>query len=118
MWAYEVAEDGSLSNKRKFAALHLTSTALDSENPEDHVMTQADGMAVDTDGRIYVGTLGGVQIFDKTGTYVGTIWTPELPVVSCSFGGENYDQLYMVAPKSVWVIQTQVKGFRVPEGLY
>ena len=118
VWAYEVAEDGSLSNKRKFAALHLTSTALDSENPEDHVMTQADGMAVDTDGRIYVGTLGGVQIFDKTGTYVGTIWTPELPVVSCSFGGENYDQLYMVAPKSVWVIQTQVKGFRVPEGLY
>ena len=118
VWAYDVADDGSLSNKRQFAALHLTDAAVNAENPEDRVMTQADGMAVDTEGRIYVGTLAGVQIFDKSGTYVGTIWTPELPVVSCSFGGENYDQLYMVAPTSVWAIQTQVKGFRAPDDFY
>ena len=114
IWAYDIQEDGSLSNKRKFAMLHLTPEVMDAADPGDRVNTQADGMAVDMEGRIYVGTLSGVQIFDKTGLYVGTIAPPELPVVSCTFGGENYDELYMVSPNSVWRIPTRVQGFRHP----
>ena len=75
-----------------------------------------DGMAVDTDGRVYIATLSGVQIFDKTGVYVGTIWCPQYPV-SCTFGGRNNDMLFIVGESSAWSIQTRVKGFRLPKGL-
>ena len=117
IWAYDIQEDGALDGKRQFAVLNLTPEVLDAADPDDRVNAQADGMAVDRDGRLYVATLSGVQIFNSSGTYVGTIWTPELPVVSCTFGGDNYDQLYMVSPNSVWMVQTTVQGFRHPEKL-
>ena len=116
IWAYDINGDGTLRNKRKFAMLNLTPEVLSAEGPEQRFDSRADGMAVDMDGRIYVCTLSGVQIFDKTGVYVGTIWCPQYPV-SCTFGGENNDKLYMVGESSVWVIQTKVKGFRHPDGL-
>jgi len=116
VWAYDVQEDGSLANKRKFAMLNLGPDVLDAEEVKDRFNSQADGMAVDMDGRIYVATLSGAQIFDADGNYVGTIWCPQFPV-SLTFGGENYDVLYMVGQSSVWSIQTKVKGFRFPEGL-
>ena len=116
VWAYDVQEDGSLANKRKFASLNLGPDVLDAEEVKDRFNSQADGMAVDMDGRIYVATLSGAQIFDADGNYVGTIWCPQFPV-SLTFGGENYDVLYMVGQSSVWSIQTKVKGFRYPAGL-
>ena len=116
VYAYDIKEDGSLTNKRKFAMLNLTSEVLDAKEPTDRVNSQADGMAVDMDGRLYVATLSGAQIFDATGVYVGTIWCEQFPV-SLTFGGKNNDVLYMVGQSSVWSIQTKVKGFRVPEGM-
>ncbi len=116
VWAYDVQEDGSLTNKRKFAMLNLTPEVLSAEDPAKRFDSIADGMAVDLAGRLYVTTQSGVQIFDERGVYVGTIWVPESPINIC-FGGPNYDKLYMVSQTAVWVIQTKVKGFRHPEGL-
>ncbi len=116
LYAYDVQPDGSLTNKRKFAMFNLTEKALSAPKPEDRFDSRADGTAVDTDGRIYVGTAMGVQIFDKTGQYVGNIWCPQYPV-SVTFGGKNGDVLYMVGEKQVWSIQTKVKGFRLPAGM-
>jgi gluconolactonase len=113
VWAYDVHEDGTLSNKRQFAKLNLTPEVLSKPDPKDRFNSQADGMAVDKDGRLYVSTLSGVQIFDQSGVYVGTIWCPQFPV-SCTFGGDNYDVLYMVGESSVWSIPTKAKGYRVP----
>jgi gluconolactonase len=113
LWAYDVQADGSLNNKRKFAVLNLTPEVLSAKDPAQRFDSRADGMAVDTDGRIYVATLSGVQVFDKSGTYVGTIWFPQYPV-SCTFGGPKLDQLYCVGESSAWMIQTKVKGFRFP----
>ena len=116
VWAYDVQEDGSLTNKRKFAMLNLGPDVLDAKEVKNRFNSQADGMAVDTDGRIYVATLSGAQVFNADGNYVGTIWCPQFPV-SLTFGGKNSDVLYMVGQSSVWSIQTKVKGFRFPEGL-
>jgi gluconolactonase len=116
IWAYDINQDGTLSNKRKFAKLNLTADVLSAKKPEERFDSRADGMAVDQDGRLYVATLSGVQIFDKSGVYVGTIWCPQYPV-SCTFGGPNHDVLYMVGESSVWTIQTKVKGFRIPRNL-
>jgi gluconolactonase len=116
VWAYDVAADGSLSNKRQFAMLNLTADVLEAANPADRFDSRADGTAVDTDGRYYVATKSGVQIFLPDGTYAGTIWAPQYPV-SITFGGANSDILYMVGESSAWAIQTKVRGFRHPEGM-
>ena len=116
VWAYDVAADGSLSNKRQFAMLNLTPAVLEAAKPADRVDSGADGTAVDTDGRYYVATRSGVQIFLPDGTYAGTIWVPQYPV-SLTFGGANNDVLYIVGESSAWAIQTKVRGFRHPEGM-
>ena len=94
--------------------LNLTPEVLSDKRPEYRFDSRADGMAVDTDGRLYVCTLSGVQIFEPNGVYVGTIWCPQYPV-SCTFGGRESDILYMVGESSVWSIQTKVHGFRLPQ---
>ena len=111
VWAYDVAADGSLSNKRQFAMLNLTPEVLGAPNPADRFDSRADGTAVDTDGRYYVATNSGVQIFLPDGTYAGTIWVPQYPV-SLTFGGPNNDVLYMVGESSVLVDPDQ--GPRLP----
>ncbi|MEO5924228.1 MAG: SMP-30/gluconolactonase/LRE family protein [Bryobacteraceae bacterium] len=116
LYAYDVQSDGSLTNKRKFAMFTLTDAVLSAPELANRFDSRADGTAMDTDGRIYVATLMGVQVFDKTGVYVGTIWSPQYPV-SITFGGTNNDVLYMVGEKEVWSIQTKVKGFRYPAGM-
>jgi gluconolactonase len=116
VWAYDVAADGSLSKKRQFAKLDLTPTVLDAPKPEDRVDSGADGSAVDMDGRYYVATRTGVQIFMPDGTSAGTIFVPQYPV-SMAFGGPNNDILYMVGESSVWSIQTKVHGFRLPDNM-
>ncbi len=116
VWAYDIQTDGALANKRRFAMLNVTGAVLSAAKPDDRYDSRADGMAVDMNGRIYVATLTGVQIFEQTGVYTGTIWVPEYPI-SCTFGGPNYDTLYTVGESSVWSIQTKVTGFRVPEGM-
>jgi gluconolactonase len=113
VWAYDVATDGSLSNKRQFAMVNLKPEVLEARNPADRFDSGADGTAVDTDGRYYVATRTGVQIFLPDGTAVGTIWAPQYPV-SVTFGGPDNDVLYMVGESSVWSIQTKVHGFRHP----
>jgi len=116
VWAYDVAADGGLSNKRRFAMLNLTPDVLDAANPADRFDSRADGTAVDSEGRYYVATKSGVQMFLPDGTYAGTIWVPQYPV-SVTFGGRDNDILYMVGESSVWSIQTRVRGFRHPEGM-
>jgi gluconolactonase len=116
VWAYDVAGDGSLSNKRQFAMLNLTAEVLGAPKAADRFDSRADGSAVDTDGRYYVATSSGVQIFLPDGTYAGTIWVPQHPI-SITFGGANNDVLYMVSQSSAWAIQTKVRGFRYPEGI-
>jgi gluconolactonase len=115
-WAYDVAADGSLSNKRQFAMLSLKPEVLEAKNPADRLDSGADGTAVDTDGRYYVATRTGVQIFLPDGTAAGTIYVPQYPV-SVTFGGPNNDVLYMVGESSVWSIQTKARGFRHPSGM-
>jgi gluconolactonase len=116
VWAYDVAADGSLSKKRQFAKLDLTPAVLEAPKPEDRLASGADGSAVDNDGRYYVATTAGVQIFMPDGTYVGTIWLPQSPV-SITFGGANNDILYMVGSSTVWSIQTKAHGFRLPPNM-
>ena len=117
VWAYDIQADGSLSRKRKFATLNVAGEVLSASDPAKRSDSMADGMAVDVNGRLYVATQTGVQIFDSSGQYVGTLWVPE-PPISLTFGGDQYNKLYIVSASSVWEVQTKVTGFRHPSRLH
>lgn len=106
VWAYDVNEDGTISNGRKFAELRLTGNVLDRKGKS----SSADGMAIDTMGNIYVATYFGVQIFDSEGAFIGMINLPSFPV-SLGFGDEDMKTLYIVSYDKVYKIRTHMKGY-------
>ena len=108
IWAFDVNEDGTLANGRRFAELHLTADVLDRKGRSSGV----DGMSVDESGNIYAATYAGLQIFDNEGRFIGIIHTPVFPV-SCCFGGEDMKTLIIVAYDKVYRIRTNMRGFRI-----
>ena len=58
----DVAEDGQLSNPRKFADV-----------------IYPDGMVVDKEGNLYITSADGVEVFRPDGSHVGTIVTDRQP---------------------------------------
>jgi gluconolactonase len=109
VWAYDVAEDGTLGNGRKFAELFLTPEVLERKGRS----TSADGMTIDEDGNIYVATYLGLQIFDKEGKFIGIVHFPTFPV-SCAFGGYDLKTLFVCSYNRVYKIRTNVKGYSYP----
>src|SRR5207302_215829 len=55
VFAFDIASNGSVKNKRSFAKLHEVQRGQESG---------ADGMAIDSQDRIYVTTASGIQVFD------------------------------------------------------
>jgi gluconolactonase len=106
IWAYDVNEDGTISNGRKFATLFLTGNVLDRKGRS----SSADGMAIDKMGNLYVATYYGVQIFNKKGEFVGMINLPSFPVSLC-FGDADMKTLYIVSYDKVYKIRTNMEGF-------
>jgi gluconolactonase len=82
---FDVATDGSLSNKRTF----VTGTPV------------ADGMCVDAGGNVYVGTLAGLAVFDPAGEALGTIEFPRPAVTNCAFGGSDQRTLFVTVYASI-----------------
>ena len=106
VWAYDVKEDGSITNGRKFAELRLTENVLDRKGKS----SSADGMAIDKTGNLYVATYYGVQIFNSQGEFVGIINLPSFPVSLC-FGDTDMKTLYIVSYSKVYKIRTNKEGF-------
>ena len=82
--AFDVAPDGSLSNRRDFVTL--------ANEPQGSF--GGDGMTVDADGRLYVTCGAGICIFDKTGTSLGNIPVPRR-AITATFGGPDRKTLYI-----------------------
>ena len=106
IWAYDVNEDGTISNGRRFAKVFLVSNVLDRKGKS----SSADGMAIDKMGNIYVGTYYGVQIFNSKGEFVGMINLPHFPVSLC-FGDEDMKTLYIVSYHWIYKIRTNMEGY-------
>ena len=59
--AFDIQPDGTLKNRRDFAKYEgVTRT-------ESGVTSGADGLAIDNDGRIYIATPPGIQVFSQQG---------------------------------------------------
>lgn len=74
------------------------------ENRRDFVRNSAadgypDGLAVDSEGCVWSARWGGWKVvrFDPEGNEIGEVRLPVANVTSCTFGGPNYDELYMTS---------------------
>ena len=97
--AFDVADDGSTSNRRVFGT-------LDGDDG-------GDGMAIDAEGRLYVTGNAGVHVLSASGEHVGLIPTPRRPI-TIAFGGADKRTLY--AP-SMGAIGPDGKAWQTPEGV-
>jgi gluconolactonase len=79
--AFDVQPDGSVKNQREFAKLEAGGNG--------------DGMAIDSEGRLYDATAPGVQVIGAEGKYLGVIPTPR-NAISVAFSGPGKKWLYLV----------------------
>ena len=67
-----------------------------------------DGLKVDTEGRIYATSVGGVQVFEPGGTLVGEIRLAG--AVNFTFGGPDRNVLFITADTAIWAAVLNAKG--------
>ena len=114
--AFDVASDGTLSNRRNFARYK----SLRIPGHQDPLLAEdngADGMTVDSGGRVYVATNIGVEVFAPTGQHLGTmpaIWggatfTLRKPQ-NLAFAGPDKKTLFIVGSGAVFKVLTQAQG--------
>ncbi|WP_137790272.1 SMP-30/gluconolactonase/LRE family protein [Bacillus sp. E(2018)] len=61
-----------------------------------------DGMTIDEEGMLWIAHWGGAQVSrwnPETGEQLSSIPIPSLNVTSCTFGGENMDELYVTTAR-------------------
>ena len=90
-FGYDIAADGTLTNKRLFCEFG------------------SDGMTIDSEGNVYHSTGGAVQVFDKSGTRIETIVAPENPA-NMVFGGADRQTLFITARTGFYKVKMRVKG--------
>ena len=101
-WSFRIQPDGSLAHKQRYFYLHL---------PDAATRSGADGMAVDTDGRVYIATPLGVQVFDQLGRVQAIIPAPLTASLSnVEFGGAAMDEMFITNGDKVFKRKTKVKG--------
>jgi gluconolactonase len=71
----------------------------------------ADGIAVDSEARVYVGTLQGVQVFSPQGQHLGLIPISQRPQ-NLAFAGADKKTLYVAGQGAVYRIQMLAQGYK------
>jgi sugar lactone lactonase YvrE len=101
VYSYQIASDGSLQHKQRYYHLHEPDNADDSG---------ADGMKVDTAGRLYVATRMGIQVCDQAGRVNCIIPTPNGRVSNLEFGGADFSTLFATCGDKVFKRKVKVQG--------
>ena len=78
----------------------------------DRKNSGGDGSNTDSDGRVYVTSHAGIQVFDWTGRLGGVLSkpSPSHSPVSCAFGGPDRSFLFVCDGPRVWKRRTLVHG--------
>src|SRR5688572_4063892 len=116
MLAYDVAANGTISNRRNFARYKSVRKPGDKDPAWDED-NGADGMAVDSDGRVYAATNSGIEVFSPKGELLGVLpvqWGAENANIrhpqNLAFGGPDRKTLYIVGAGTVYKVRTLSQG--------
>lgn len=103
LYLYSIKEDGALANKCLFYYCHV---------PADRSGSGADGLAMDTQGRLYSTSRIGIQVFDMAGR-VNAILPSPVPgrrPSNVEFGGPGNQYLYITVGDRVLRRKTRATG--------
>ncbi len=105
---FQINEDGSLTNRQQFGHLHRGD--LDDD-------TGADGVTMDTVGRLYVTTRMGVQILDQLGRVHLILEKPgEGWLSNATFGGPDGNWLFVTCGQKVYKRKLNATGVKPANG--
>ncbi len=102
--AYDILGDGKVGPRRNFAKLEGF------RKTETGATSGADGLAVDAEGRVYVASTAGIQVFSNKGEALGVIALPKAPQ-NIAFAGPGKKTLYAVGRGAAYRIATLTQGF-------
>jgi len=104
-YSFQIQPDGTLAAKQPYGWLHM---------PDDATRAGADGLTVDTEGRVYVASRMGVQVLDQPGR-VNLILSrpPNNKLSNLVFGGPDLNHLYATAGNKVYVRHLKAQGVRL-----
>jgi len=103
---FDVKPDGSLTNHRyigKYVGVVKGDNGFFNSN--------ADGIAVDSEGRIYVGTLQGVQVLSPKGENLGLIPVSQRPQ-NLAFAGPDKRTLYIAGQGAMYSVKMLAQGYK------
>ena len=104
VWSWQLKADGTPSLGQRYFHLH---------EKDEGQGSGADGLALDTEGRLYVCTAIGIQFCDQAGRVNGILnLPPNSRAANLTFGGEKFDTLYVCAGDKVYRRKTRVTGVR------
>jgi gluconolactonase len=106
MMAYPVESPGKLGAGRVFCTL---------QGKDGKKGTGGDGCTIDAKGNLYVTSQIGVQVFDPSGKFLGTIAIPEQPA-NVAFGGPDRKTLFVTARTSLYTVPMEATGHVFPAG--
>ncbi|HTE34756.1 MAG TPA: SMP-30/gluconolactonase/LRE family protein [Chryseolinea sp.] len=92
-YAFTIAADGSLTDRKVFAPMG------------------SDGMTIDSHDNLYL-TGKGITVFDRDGKQIDQIPVDEPWTANVCFGGKDLTTLFITASKSVYTLKMKVKGVR------
>ena len=103
--AYEIKADGSLGARKDFAKLEGYQ-----KNNAGLFSSGADGIAIDSEDRVYVASNAGVEIYNSKGEKLGVIALPNKPQ-NLAFAGKEKKTLYVVGRGAAYRIPLQSQGY-------
>ena len=106
IWAYDLAPDGTTSNRREFVDF----APFDS----------ADGLVADVNGNVYAAVrrsdAPGIYAYNTEGKELAFIPTGEMLPTNLAFGrGEDSNLLYVTAGGALYQIRMNSEGFHLPD---
>jgi sugar lactone lactonase YvrE len=109
-FAFDVLPDGRLANRRVFVAYVGRDPSIPATEPP---VSNADGLVIDNDGRVYALTEAGIEVVSPEGHHLGVIpaWCITRRCQNLAFGGADKRTLYVAGGGTLLRIPMLARGF-------
>jgi len=110
-YAFDVLPDGRLANRREFVTYVGRDKSIPSTAPP---ISNADGLVLDDQGRVYALTEAGIEVVSARGQHLGVVpvWCITRRCQNLTFGGPDKRTLYVAGGGTVLRIRMLARGIR------
>jgi sugar lactone lactonase YvrE len=114
-WTFHIEADGSLTGGAPYMPMRTQvdteAKSADGRTPVYKTASGGDGMTTDTQGRYFVSSYLGVQVFDPTGRLSGVVPNPSTKqMTSVGFSGPNREYLTVTCGDTIFQRKVLAQG--------